>query len=179
MRDRIIVGDTLDFVTTFPDYASATWTCTYYFVPRTSGTPFSVTCTAGTGANDFRCAAAAATTALWVAGEWSWSAVMTSGAERYEVDRGTVTLLANPATATAFDGRSHARKALDAIEAVLENRATLDQEEYSIGGRSLKRTPATDLIRLRSVYLNEVRSEDAAKRLSAGMGGAPRIMVRF
>ena len=181
MRDRIVCGDTLDFATTFAGYPAATWTCTYYFLPRTagSGAAFSVICTAGTEAEAHRCAAAAATTALWTPAEYSWTARMSSGAEVYEVDRGTVTLAANPATAASYDGRSHARKALDAIEAVLEGRATLDQEEYTIGGRSLKRTPVEQLIRFRQRYKQEVVGEDAAARIAAGLGGGRKIQVRL
>ena len=181
MRDRIICGDTLDFVTTFAGYPAATWTCTYFFIPRTagSGAAFSVVCTAGTEAEEHRCAAAATTTGAWTPAEYSWIARMSSGAEVYEVDRGTVTLAANPATATSYDGRSHARKALDAIEAVLEGRATLDQEEYTIGGRSLKRTPVEQLIRFRQRYKQEVAGEDAAARIAAGLGGGRKIQVRL
>jgi hypothetical protein len=185
MRDRIIAGDTLDFVTTFVGYPAATWTCTYYFVPRVagSGTAFSVVCTAGTEADAHRCAAAATTTAFWAPAEYTWQARMVNGAEERSGDawpwRGECTILANLATATAYDGRSHARKTLDAIEAVLEGRATLDQEEYTIGNRSLKRTPVEQLIRFRQRYKQEVLGEDAAARINAGLGGGRKIQVRL
>jgi hypothetical protein len=41
---------------------------------------------------------------------------------------------------------------LDAIEAVIENRATLDQQEYTIGSRHLKRMTAAELIEFRDKY---------------------------
>jgi hypothetical protein len=47
--------------------------------------------------------------------------------EVYEVDRGTIVLLPRYDQAAAYDDRSHARKMLDAIEAVLESRASADQ----------------------------------------------------
>jgi hypothetical protein len=38
-----------------------------------------------------------------------------------------------------YDGRDHVRRVLDAIEAVIENRATIDQQHYQINNRSLTR----------------------------------------
>jgi len=68
---------------------------------------------------------------------------------------------------------------LDAIEAVIENRATLDQESYQIGGRSLKRMPIADLMRLRQLYRAEVAGEEAAAKLAAGLGTARKVQVRL
>ncbi len=180
MRDRIICGDTLDFVTTFAGYPAATWTCTYYFIPRTAGpgAAFSVVCTAGTEANEHRCAAAATTTGAWTPAEYSWSARMASGAEVYEVDRGTVTLLPNLALATAYDGRSTARQALDAVEAIIANRATLDQMEYTIGNRSLKRMTPSELYVLRSNLRVDVIREEQRDRASKGLPDLRRIYLR-
>lgn len=181
MRDRIICGDTLDFVTTFAGYPAATWTCTYFFMPRTAGlgAAFSIVCTAGTEVNDHRCAAAAATSALWTPAEYSWSARMASGAEVYEVDRGTVTLVANPATATAYDSRSDARKALDAMNAFIAGSTDMTVRRYTIGGRELERWPLADLLVARQRFASEVASEDAAARLNAGLGGGRKIQVRL
>ena len=62
---------------------------------------------------------------------------------------------------------------------MIENRATMDQQEYAIGGRSLKRTPMADLLRLRSVYRTEVKNEIAAERLAAGLPAGGKVQVRF
>jgi hypothetical protein len=182
MRDRIVAGDTLDFVTTLPDYpAGGGYTLKYRLSPRTTGAAIDITCSAS--GNDHRCGAAASVTATWTAGEYSWSCWVEKGAERYSGTaypwRGECTILPNPATTTNYDARSHARKVLDAIEAVLEGRATLDQEEYTIGGRSLKRTPVEQLIRFRQRYKQEVAGEDAAARINAGLGGGRKIQVRL
>lgn len=120
-----------------------------------------------------------ATTATWTAGEYSWSSWVEKSGARYVVDSGVVTLLANPETASAFDGRTHARKTLDAIEALIEGRASLDQQEYQIGGRMLKRMPVADLLRMRSLYQSEVAKEIASNKLAAGLGVGSKIQVRF
>jgi hypothetical protein len=178
MRDRIIAGDTLDFVTTLPDYPAATYTLKFRLVPRTSGTAIELTCTAGTDPDDHRCAAAATTTALWGAGEYSWFSWVEKAGERYQVDDGTVTIAANPATAAIYDSRSQAEVALDAVNAVLANRATLDQRRYSISGRELERMSPGELLELRSALRIDVMRERAAKNRANGLDDGRRIYLR-
>ena len=84
----------------------------------------------------------ATTTDDVVAGLYTWVAQVAYGGEKFTVDSGVLTV--NPdyhtGTSTAtYDGRSHARIVLAAIEAVIEGRASIDQEGYEIAGRSLKR----------------------------------------
>lgn len=177
MQDTIRVGDTLDFTTTLADYpASAGWVLTYRLMPRTSGT--AITIVGSASGDDHRTTATATTSATWTAGEYSWAAYVALGDERYTVDTGVVTLTPNLATATAHDNRSAARIALDAVEAVIGNRATLDQEQYSIAGRSLQRTPMADLLRLRSALRIDVAREDAANRRKLGLDDGRRIYLR-
>lgn len=55
---------------------------------------------------------------------------------------------------------SHAKKTLAALEAVIEGRASKDQESYTIAGRQLSRTPIPDLLLLLSTYERKVARED-------------------
>jgi hypothetical protein len=178
MRDRIVCGDTLDFVTTLPDYPAATYTLKYRLIPRASGTAIDITCSAGTEPNDHRCGAAAATTALWTAGEYSWASWVEKAGERYQVDAGAVTIVANPATASTYDSRSQAEVALDAVNAVLANRATLDQRRYSISGRELERMSPGELLELRSALQIDVMRERAARNRAKGLDDGRRIYLR-
>lgn len=176
--DTLIVGDTLDFLTTVEDYPPADgWTLKYRLVPRVSGT--AITITAATEGTDYRVQEAPATTAAWTAGEYTWTSWVEKSGARYTVDQGLVTLKVNPATISAYDGRSHARKVLDAIDAVIESRATQDQMEYAINGRSLKRTPIADLIKMRQHYAAEVKREEKAASLAAGVHPGGKIQFRF
>lgn len=182
MQDSLIVGDTLDFLTTIPDYPPADgWTLQHVLVPRfATPTQAPIQITGATSGSDYRTQASPATTAAWKTGSYSWWAYVEKTGARQQVDSGEVVLLPDPTQAAqGYDGRSHARKALEAIEAVLERRATLDQEEYTINGRSLKRTPVADLMRMRSRYAAEVRSADAAERLANGLAGSPKLQVRL
>lgn len=178
MNETLIVGDTLDFLTTVADYPPADgWTLKYRLIPRTSGT--AITLTATTSGTDYRVQVAPATTGAWTAGEYSWSSWVEKTGARYTVSSGLVTLIADPSAATTFDGRTHARRTLDAIEAVIEGRATLDQQEYQIGNRTLKRMPIADLLKFRSLYKSEVAAEAAASNLANGIGIGRKIQVRL
>lgn len=159
------------------DFPAGTWTLTYRFKNATGG--FEVVATAD-GTNH-EVSVASSTTANFLAGTYSWAAQVVNGATKKTVDMGEVKVLPNlfaGAAATASDLRSHPRKVLDAIEAVIEGRATLDQEEFQIGGRMLKRTSIPHLLKLRSRYQDEVAREQAAERLANGLGTARKLQVR-
>ena len=103
-----------------------------------------------------------ATTAGWAPGAYAWTIRATDGVDVVEVQSGRVKIAADIAAAgEGFDDRSHARKTLEAIEAVIEKRASMDQERYRINNRELYRTPIAELLRLRNTYRAEVRREDA------------------
>lgn len=122
--------------------------------------------------------ATAADSAGWKPGIYSYVVRATNGADVRQVDATTLEVLPDLASITdPSDLRSHARKALEAIEAVLEKRASRDQERYTIKDRELWRTPIADLLKLRDVYRAEVRREDAAARGKSLWG--PAVRVRF
>lgn len=159
------------------DYPADMWTLTYRFKNAAGG--FEVTSTAD-GSN-FAVSVAASTTAGYAAGTYSWAAQAVNGTTKKTVDTGTLKVLPNlfaGSASTATDQRTHAKKVLDAIEAVIEGRATLDQEEFQIGGRMLKRTSIPHLLKLRSRYLDEVAREQAAEKLANGIGIARKLQVR-
>lgn len=59
-----------------------------------------------------------------------------------------------------YDGRSKAKQALDAINAVLEKKATTDQKKYKINNRELERMSVGELQKLRSFFVMKVRREN-------------------
>lgn len=123
-----------------------------------------------------RFAADAATTASWTAGEYWYALRAKKGADVLEIERGTVRVLPDMVAAgDGYDGRSQAQIALAAIDAVLQNRATIDQERYRINNRELYRTPIADLLKLRSFYVEQVRREQCGSRGRFGR----QIPVRF
>jgi hypothetical protein len=172
----LVIGDTWTWKRTIGDYPAGTWTLRYYLRGVTGET--SITATAD--GTDHLVSVAAATTAAYQPGRYYWGAVVTSGSERFSIGGGHFTVHPDPAKlGKGFDARSHARKVLEAIEAVIENRATKDQEEYTIGTRSLKRTPLEDLLKLRTDYRAEVAAELAADQLANGGRGTSRLLARL
>lgn len=175
--DDIVAGDTLAFSAEFASWpATDGWTLAYRLVPLSGA---AITIAASANGSAYAVAVAAATTAGWKPGAYAWSAYVTKAGERHTLDRGRVQIRPDSGAASNIDLRSHARKVLDAIEAVLEKRATRDQMGYTINGRELRRTPIADLLELRSRYRAEVRAEEQADRLAQGQSDRRRLFVRL
>lgn len=142
---------------------------------------FSITAAADTdNADDFKFTATAAVSAAYIAGDYKWQLVATKTTTRYTIAEGWVTVKDNIAGRSAlYDNRSHAKKVLDAIEAVIENRATKDQMSISINGRDIGFTSIPDLLKLRVTYKNEYESEQAAENIRVGLGSGRKIYTKF
>lgn len=120
--------------------------------------------------------AAATVTKDWAPGRYAYVIRATDGSDVQQVAQGDVLIGQDiAAQAQGFDGRDHVRKVLDAIEAVIENRATIDQQSYTINNRSLQRTPLSELMKLRHHY----RAELAAKKARRRGGFGRMIKVRL
>ena len=173
----LIAGDTWKWTRSLTDYPAGTWTLNYYF--ENSGATFSVTATASGTTHSVTITSA--TTATYRPGKYRWYARANNGSEYYTVanEFGWLEVLADPAAAGKFDRRSHAQKVLDAVEATIEGRATADQLAMSIAGRSISRTPITELLTLRDKYRWEVMAEQDAEALAAGLGSKKRIFIRM
>lgn len=175
--DELRAGDTWKWTRSLGDYPSVSWTLKYRFKNASGG--FEIVATPS--GSDYSISVAAATTGGYAAGTYDWVAWVEAGAEKYTVDQGTLVVLPDlrgGSATSAQDVRGHAQKVLDAIEAVIENRATLDQERYRINDRELWRTPVTELIKLRQRYRAEVQAEKNAERIRNGTGIGGRIQFR-
>lgn len=120
---------------------------------------------------------AASVTKDWKPGRYRFEIRASSGDDVVTVETGEVLIAPDlAAQIDGYDGRDHVRRVLDAIEAVIENRATIDQQHYQINNRSLTRTPLADLLKLRDKYRAELAGQKRARR-SGGLGR--RYKVRF
>lgn len=115
----------------------------------------------------------AATTADYPAGRYSYELRVEDGdGVVVPVEAGSLTVVADLSAAEAgHDGSTHAERVLAAVEAVIEGRATTDQERYTIGTRELWRTPIADLLKLRATYRDLVRQERAKAAGKSGLFG--------
>lgn len=172
----LAAGDTWEWERSLPDYPADVWTLTYYFVGKDGRFTFAATA----DGTDHAVTVAKAATAAYTPGVYRGEGFVGDGTERFRVWVGELRVEADmSAQQEGFDTRSHAQKVLDAVEAVLERRATRDQESYSLGGRSLSRTPIADLIVFKNHYQWIVRRERSAARIAQGLGGGGNIHVRF
>lgn len=171
---RLVAGDTLKFKIALADYlASDSWVLTYTLVKASTR----ITFTATADGTDHLVTVDAATTAAYAVGTYDWRAQVSKAGEVFTVRTGRIEVVS--AFASATDARTHARKVLENIEAVLESRASSAVAEYQIAGRMLKNIPISELLTLRDKYRGEVAREDAASDIARGLGDRRRVYVRF
>lgn len=131
----------------------------------------------------FRVDLAPDATSPLVAGFYRWQAFASNAGppeERVLVAAGALEVVADyAASAGTVQLKTHARRMLEALEAVLEGRATDGQLRMSINGRSIDRIPLPELMAARDRYRREVAAETAAEEQGARAGRRRRIKARF
>ena len=178
--DKIVAGDTVTWRRSFTTYkASLGWSLNYSIRGVVGAAADFVSAPV---ADDHEVVLTAAVTAAWPAGKYFLQgyALHTAMGERHTIYNGFLTIQPNLATVPADqDLRSHAQKCVDAIQAVLEGRATSDILESEIEGTKLNRIPVKDLLLFRDRYLTEVQSQDRQARVRAGKATGRNILTRF
>ncbi len=177
-------GDTIEWNESISDYpATDGWTLAFLLYAY-GKTP--ITITASADGADYTISIPASTTRSWVAGTYSYQAYVydmsgtTSIVEKYTVYDGSVIILPDlTQSLSTTDNRSHVKKVLDALEAVIEGKATSDALSYSIGGRSISKMTPEELIKWRSFYLTEYQRELDGEAIRRGEDSPRRIGVRF
>lgn len=180
LQSSLTAGDTLSFSTVLDGYpAGAGWVLKYRLVPRTGSNP-AIAITASADGDSHRVLVDAATTGAWVVDSYTWNSWVEKSGEVYSIASGQLGIQADPRTVAAgLDGRSSARKALDAADAALAaygSKAYL--QAYEINGRSQKFHSPSEFLAWRSALQREVRREDAAADMAAGRGSRNKIFVR-
>jgi hypothetical protein len=177
---KIISGDRAAWKRTDlgTDYAPASYSLKYSARLEGSGAT-SIDITASESGSDYIIEVGQSVSTAYTAGTYHWQAyiIRTSDSERLTVDSGTWEIISNRDAATS-DPRNHIKIVLDNIEAVLEGRSSKDQENYSIQGRSLSRTPIPDLMVLRDRYKAMYVQEKRAERIKNNLGHSGIIKVR-
>ncbi len=172
---RIAAGDTFTWKKSFSDYpASDGWTLTYALVNSSA----LIEITASADNDDHLIEESATTTAAYTAGTYNWQSYVTLDDERFKVGSGVMEILENFAAAgeSGLDARSHVKKVLDALEAMIEGKATSDQLSYAIGGRSISKLSPQEVIDWRDAYAQMYQRE---LRKLHGQGGRRTVKVRF
>jgi len=183
MLDKIVAGDTLDFLVTVADYpASAGWTMKYRLTPQfSSPTQAAIDLDGSAEGDDYRIQANPTTTALWVPGRYSWARwVEQVGARQTLNYGGQLDVRPDPSQSIQGDDvRSHSQICVDNLKAVIQGKATLDQKGFSIGDKSLQRMDAKELETWLSYHQAILDDEDAKSQIAIGGPNKRVIGVRF
>lgn len=174
---RVTAGDTITWLKILSDYpASSGWALAYAFINALA----KQTVTAAASGADHLATVTAATSAGWAPGTYTWVATVTKGAERYTIGQGTTLVAPNLSAAATFDTRSSAKKALEAVDLLLETYgAKAYLQSYEINGRKQHFHAPGDFLSFRSKLAAEVAREDNAARMAAGLSPRNQISVRF
>ncbi len=154
------------------DYPVASYSLKYKFYLIDGSTASNFTLNATESNNEY--IISTSSTSSHAAGDYRWDAIIIRGSDNAEViiGDGYSTILDNAV-------RSHAKIVLDAIQAVIENRATMDQSSMSIAGRSLSRLSIDELLTFKDRYKAEWLKEVKMARIKNNQGSGNTIKVNF
>ena len=161
------------------DYPPASYALTYS--ARLNGTgSTAISITASESGTDYLVEVASSSTASYTVGIYQWAGYITrsSDSERVQIAEGTWEVIPNRATSTA-DPEPYAKTVLDAIEAVIQGRASQDQMSFSIAGRSLSRMSIQDLLLFRNKFKADWLKEKRMQRTRKGLGHNGIIKTRL
>jgi len=160
---------------------SGTYTLKWY--ARTNTASEGATITGVAEADGWRITVPSSTTTGFDAGTWTWQAIATYSTEQYTAGRGQFTVKATAEYSgdpSAFDDRSRAEIDLEKVETAIRTLATGGMvQEYTIGGRNLKRYKMGELLQLRDNLKAEVDRERRAEKVRQGLGNPGVTRVRF
>jgi len=157
---------------------SADWTLKYYLRSSISGAH---TVTGSAHNNGWRFTISASDSESFNEGDWSFQAVVSKGSEKFRIGQGQIKVkqsLAYTGTAGAIETRSQNKIDRDNIKAALRKFAD-GMQEYSIGGRTFKRSNIADLHSELDRLNGIVMREDIAEKVAQGLGNPTRFFVRF
>lgn len=163
------------------DYPTADYTLTYSFrLLSSAATEIALDNTYITESSTaYTIEVPSAVTAAYTKGDYSYQEYITNASsQRIVISTGFVTVESN-LDADSADPRSHSRIVFDALEAMLESRATIDQSSMSIAGRSLNRMTPEQIRDWYEYYRHKVNLEIKKDRISKGQATGTTIKTRF
>lgn len=140
----ITAGDAVSWKRTIPGApASDGWVLSYALVKDGKQIVF-----AGSADGDDHVVSLGSTdTVDWPAGQYAWGAYVTKDGNRYQWDEGIVEIRPDLVAATdGADALPYCFKVRDAIQAVLEMRATESQTSLAVGGRQISEMSHTEIM---------------------------------
>lgn len=142
---KFTAGDTISWVEEWSEYPASLFSLTLTLISQTG--KISVSAMAADDGHSFTL-----DTASLSAGRHDYQLVATGNGFRSTIDRGYVDVLPDLAAADTYDGRSHVKKMLDALEAALEGRADKTQLVQKFDGTEVQYMDHDQLVSLRDKY---------------------------
>lgn len=149
------------------------WTASY--VLNAAGLSTITIATTGSGST-YTVDAKPATTGAWTAGKYVWYLRVTDGTDVFELDSGTIEILAENATG---DDLLDARAYLEQAETELKERATGKASSYSIKDRSLTRASVEELMKIVTYWRKRVNALESEERARKGLKSKKITYARF
>jgi hypothetical protein len=154
---KLTAGVEWSWTVCLADYRPAAgWSLKYFL--RGNGAKLDIVATAS--GDEFAITVSATDTGKLQAGSYAWQQKVVNGADQFEIARGVVEIVADLESATGdYEGRSHVKKMLDAVRAVLESRASRVESEYQVQGRSLRLLSLSELYAAEAYYVSRYNAE--------------------
>ncbi len=173
-------GDTVTWSEVFGIYTpSAGWTMKYTL----SGLGGTLSVSSVSTSGVYVMMMTAAQTSVLASGTYTLAQCVESGIgaglQRVTLRASNVDVLQNLSVALTTDMRSHLQRVFESIKAVIEKRATNADEEITIAGRSLRRTPHGELLKLYHQYEYMVAQEKQRERIANGLPAGNKVLTAF
>jgi len=176
--DAFVAGDSVKWTKRISGYDPADgWVLSYAFVKDGDQ---QVIASTDNGDGAHLITLTPALSAAFKEGIYHWQSTLADGTDRYQVTEGRIDVKPDFLNkSNGFDSRSHVKKVLDALNAVIEKKASKDQESITVGDKSIKRLTPSELLKWRSFYQREYTVELQKQRIANGDAPGNKIRVRF
>ncbi|WP_067096159.1 hypothetical protein [Marinomonas atlantica] len=113
--------------------------------------------------DDYLFSVAPSVTTEWAAGEYTAVLRVNKDDDVHQPWHGFIAINPDVAALAVLDDRSNNERMLEAVQATLERRASSDQLKLAFNGRSLEKTPLSELMQLEQMYQRRVMIERRKK----------------
>jgi hypothetical protein len=163
---EVRAGNTWRWRRTLSDFPASVWSLTYTLY-NAAGV---IRLTASADGDAHLVGITPVESAAHAPGVYDWIAHVSDGTDKYEIARGSMRVLPDLSSATSYDGRSQARKIVDAIDAIIAGSADAGQiHVVKTAGGDLNAELSPEVLQsLRKQYAAIVASEDRAAAIANG-----------
>jgi hypothetical protein len=175
--EQMTAGDSIAWTKTLADYSAADGWVLSYALTREGG---QITFQGSAAGSDHAINIAAATSADWSPGEYGFQAYVTKSGERHQVDAGLVEVLPNLAAQTeGYQSLPYCFTQRDALDAVMNVRATESQLSIAVGGRQISEMSHAELQDALDRKIKECNAWKARNRRDRGKANRAKVKVVF